>query len=125
VRRDRFSGHYRLHADYFCDNPVFWMICFVDGSYSSIYCIVIVIAIITIIPNFVSNMQVLNVKSNVFDICHTVATRKQYFQRRVNVDGVSTFTTLQKITVIVHMLIYRGHVDRLDEYICMGESTIL
>jgi hypothetical protein len=101
------------------------MICFVDGSYLSIYCIVIVIAIITIIPNFVSNMQVLNVKSNVFDICHTVATRKQYFQQRVNVDGVSTFTTLQKITVIVHMLIYGGHVDRLDEYICMDESTIL
>jgi hypothetical protein len=46
-------------------------------------------------------------------------------QRRVNAAGVPSFTTLQKVTVAVRMLSYGGPGDHLDEYICMGESTIL
>jgi hypothetical protein len=64
-------------------------------------------------------------KAMFLDIRHMVATRNQYFQRRVNAAGVARFTTLQKVTVTVHMLAYEGHADRLDEYIRMGQSTII
>jgi hypothetical protein len=64
-------------------------------------------------------------KAIFLDISHAVAMRNRYFQRRVNAAGVSSFTILQKVTVVVHMLAYGGPADRLDEYIHMGQSTIL
>ena len=48
-----------------------------------------------------------------------------YFQWKSNAAGVPGFTTLQKVTAVVRMLAYGGPADRLDEYIRMGESTIL
>jgi hypothetical protein len=64
-------------------------------------------------------------KAMLLDISHAVAMRNRHFQRRVNAAGVSSFTTLQKATVAVRMLAYGGPADRLDEYIRMGQSTIL
>jgi hypothetical protein len=64
-------------------------------------------------------------KAMFLDINHAVAMRNRYFQRRVNAVGVPNFTTLQKVAVTVHMLVYEGPADRLDEYIRIGQSTIL
>jgi hypothetical protein len=59
------------------------------------------------------------------DICHSVARRNRYFQRTCNTARVPSFTTIQNVTAAVHMLAYGGPADHLDEYIRMGESTIL
>jgi hypothetical protein len=64
-------------------------------------------------------------KAMFLDISHAIATRNQYFRRRVNAAEVPSFTTLQKVTVAMCMLAYGGPTDRLDEYIRMGESIIL
>jgi hypothetical protein len=59
------------------------------------------------------------------DICHDVAKRNSYFQRTSNAAGLSSFATIQKVTVAIWILGYGGSADRLDEYIRMGESTTL
>jgi hypothetical protein len=59
-------------------------------------------------------------KAIFLDICYAVATRNRYFQRGVNAAGVPSFTTLQKVTIIVCMLGYEGPANHLDEYICMS-----
>lgn len=59
------------------------------------------------------------------DICHAVARRNRYFQRTLNAAGVPGFSTIQKVTAALRMLAYGGPADRLDEYIRMGESTVL
>jgi hypothetical protein len=64
-------------------------------------------------------------KAMFIDIYHSVARRKRYFQRTQNAAGVPGFTTIQKVAAAVRMLAYGGPADRLDEYIRMGESTIL
>jgi hypothetical protein len=64
-------------------------------------------------------------KAMFIDICHSAARRKQYFQRTKNTAGVPGFTIIQKVATVVRMLGYGGSANRLDEYIRMGESTIL
>jgi hypothetical protein len=59
------------------------------------------------------------------DICHSAARRKQYFQQTENTARVPGFTIIQKVAAVVRMLGYGGSTNRLDEYIRMGESTIL
>jgi hypothetical protein len=49
----------------FAKTLFFRMICFVDGSYSSIHCIVMVTSIVITLIIYVCNLQVSNVKSNV------------------------------------------------------------
>jgi hypothetical protein len=64
-------------------------------------------------------------KAMLIDICHAVAESNVYFHRRLNVVGLPGFAIVQKVTTAVRMLAYGGPADRLDEYIRMGESTIL
>jgi hypothetical protein len=64
-------------------------------------------------------------KDMFIDICHDVAKRNSYFQRTSNAAGLSSFATIQKVTVAIRILGYGGSADRLDEYIRMGESTTL
>jgi hypothetical protein len=64
-------------------------------------------------------------KAMLIDICYSVARRNLYFQRTCNSVEVAGFTTIQKVTTTVHMLAYGGPADSLDEYIHMGETTIL
>jgi hypothetical protein len=64
-------------------------------------------------------------KAMFIDICHAVAERNAYFHRRLNAAGLPSFATVQKVMTAVHMLVYGGPADRLDEYFHMGESTIL
>ncbi|XP_025815519.1 uncharacterized protein LOC112892600 [Panicum hallii] len=64
-------------------------------------------------------------KAMFIDICHGVAESNPYFQRTSNAVGLPGFSTIQKVTAAIRMLAYGGSADRLDEYIRMGESTIL
>ena len=59
------------------------------------------------------------------DICHAVSAKNKYFERKVNAAGLPGFATVQKVTAALRMLAYGGPADRLDDYIRMGESTIL
>jgi hypothetical protein len=61
-------------------------------------------------------------KAMFIDICHAVAKRNVYFQRRMNAAGLHGFATVQKVTTTVCMLAYGGPADRLDEYFCMDET---
>lgn len=56
------------------------------------------------------------------DICPNLATPDAYIQRRPNVARVSGFTIIQKVVVAIRMLAYQ---DRLDEYLHIGQITIL
>jgi hypothetical protein len=64
-------------------------------------------------------------KEMFIDISHAVAKRNSYFQRTSNAAGLPGFATIQKVTATIRILGYGGPVDRLDEYILMGESTTL
>jgi hypothetical protein len=59
------------------------------------------------------------------NICHAVSVRDDYFKRKCDAAGVSGFTTVQKVATVLRVLAYGGPVDRLDEYLHMGQSTIL
>jgi hypothetical protein len=65
VPQDRFSGHHRLNADYFYENPVFWDDLFRRRVIFIHLCIVILTSMATNVLIFCSNLQVLNVESNV------------------------------------------------------------
>jgi hypothetical protein len=59
------------------------------------------------------------------DICHAVSVRDDYFKRKCDEAGVPGFATVQKVTAALRVLAHGGPVDRLDEYLHMGQSTIL
>lgn len=64
-------------------------------------------------------------KSMFLDICNQVSSANPYFRLRVNAAGQPGFSTFEKVTAAVRMLAYGGPADHLDEYLRMGESTIL
>jgi hypothetical protein len=58
-------------------------------------------------------------------ICHNLVTTNVYFQMIPNVVGLLGFTSIQKVITTICMLTYGGAVDRLDEYLHMGQSIIV
>jgi hypothetical protein len=58
-------------------------------------------------------------------ICHNLVTTNVYFQMIPNVVGLHVFTSIQKVITTICMLTYGGVVDRLDEYLHMGQNKIL
>jgi hypothetical protein len=59
------------------------------------------------------------------DICAALAASCRYFCPECDAAGRAGFATVQKVTVALRMLAYGGLADSLDEYIRMGESTVL
>jgi hypothetical protein len=59
------------------------------------------------------------------DICAALAASCRYFRQECDAAGRAGFATLQKVTIALRMLAYGGPADSLDEYIRMGESTVL
>jgi hypothetical protein len=59
------------------------------------------------------------------DICAALAASCRYFRLECDAAGRVRFATVQKVTVALRMLAYGGLADSLDEYIRMGESTVL
>lgn len=49
----------------------------------------------------------------------------EYFQIRVNAIGKMSFSPLLKCTSVICMLAYGSPVDIIDEYVQIGESTII
>jgi hypothetical protein len=59
------------------------------------------------------------------DICQALAAHSDVFKLTYDGCGKAGFATVQKVTAAVRMLAYGGAADSLDEYIRMGQSTIL
>jgi hypothetical protein len=64
-------------------------------------------------------------KAMFLDISNDLNQEFEYFQRRSNHAGVPGFATIQKVTAAVRMLAYSGAADMFDEYVRMGESTMI
>jgi O-acetyl-ADP-ribose deacetylase (regulator of RNase III) len=64
-------------------------------------------------------------KSMFLDITTTVEAHDDYFVRKANTAGTWGFSHLQKVTAALRMLTYGGPADLFDEYIRMGELTML
>jgi hypothetical protein len=64
-------------------------------------------------------------KHTSLDICHVISMRYDYFKRKCNAAGLPGFATMQKVTTALRVLAYGGPADCLDEYLHMGQSTIL
>jgi hypothetical protein len=58
-------------------------------------------------------------------ILQRVGEASNHFKLGHNALGLPGFYTIQKMIAAVRMLAYGGPADRLDEYIRMGESTII
>jgi hypothetical protein len=64
-------------------------------------------------------------KSMFLDIATVVEAHDAYFIRKANAVGTWGFSHLQKVIAALQMLTYGGPADLFDEYIRMGESTML
>ena len=97
--RDRVSGHSRLLNDYFVENPVYdetlFRRCFR-----------------LIRPLFLR-------------ILHTLQHHNDYFVQRRNAANTVGLSGEQKMTVTLRMLAYGMSADSIDEYVRIGESTII
>jgi len=59
------------------------------------------------------------------DILHKIEAASDYFKLGHNAAGQAGFYPHQKLTAALRMLAYGGPADSLDEYIRMGESTVI
>jgi hypothetical protein len=59
------------------------------------------------------------------DIVRKIAAKKKYFQLSRDAAGVLSFSPDHKCAVGIKMLAYGGPADSMDEYLKMGESTVL
>jgi hypothetical protein len=64
-------------------------------------------------------------RSSFMRIVDTLRGRDTYFTCRRDAVGRAGFTTEQKITAALRMLAYWESADRSDEYVRMGESTLM
>jgi hypothetical protein len=59
------------------------------------------------------------------DILKRLGEASKYFRLEHDASGLAGFYPVQKMTVALRMLAYGGSADQIDEYIRMGESTII
>ena len=59
------------------------------------------------------------------DICRDVEAANEYFKLGYDATKQPGFHPIQKVTAAVRVLAYGGAADSLDEYIRMGESTVI
>ncbi|KAF8401013.1 hypothetical protein HHK36_014316 [Tetracentron sinense] len=70
--------------------------------------------------------EVLNATSSFFlRIQHVVEAYDPYFVQKIDAIGMFSLSSLQKITVAMRMLAYRVAADCVDEYVRIGESTVI
>ncbi|XP_030939981.1 putative nuclease HARBI1 [Quercus lobata] len=99
IERDRLAGHKRLYLDYFADTPVY--------------------------PPNLFRRRFRMSRSLFLRIQSRVETYESYFiQKR---DGAQKWglSSLQKITAALRMLAYGVTADFMDEYVRIGESTVM
>jgi hypothetical protein len=99
IERDLASGHTRIFRDYFAENPVY--------------------------PDNVFRRR-FRISRNLFaKIESDLVSHDDYFQQKANCTGKLGASSLQKITAALRMLAYGAPADIIDEYVRMGESTII
>jgi hypothetical protein len=97
--RNRLDGAYRLHADYFAQDPVYDEIDF---------------------------RRRFRMRKSLFVRVHNqVLAKNAYFTQRRDACGILGLNSFQKITAAVRMLAYGSPADQLDEVVRMGGQTIL
>jgi hypothetical protein len=99
VRRDILGGHDRIHLDYFSDKPV----------YNA--------------KHFKRRFRML--KTLFLQRVAAVESHDEYFRQKPNAAGVLGASPIQKIVGAFCMLAYGISADFLDDYVKMGESTII
>ena len=58
-------------------------------------------------------------------ILNGVAAHDDYFEQRRNSAGRLGLSPIQKVTAVFRMLAYGRAADEVDEYVSIGESTVL
>ncbi|XP_047337985.1 putative nuclease HARBI1 [Impatiens glandulifera] len=99
INRDRENAHHRLYNDYFSDNPVYNEIMFRRRYRMS--------------------------RSLFIRIVDAVKDHDRYFQQRWDNTSRLGLSPIQKITTAFRMLAYGVPADAIDEYIIIGESTVI
>jgi hypothetical protein len=64
-------------------------------------------------------------KSLFLRIVVAVEAHDDYFRQKPNAIGVLGASPIQKVVAVVQMLAYGSPADLLDDYVRMGESTII
>ena len=99
VRRDRKAAHHNLFNDYFSDNPRYGEDFFRRRFRMS--------------------------RSLFLRIVDAVKSHNPYFEQRTDALGRLGLSPLQKITAAFRMLAYGVPADATDEYVKIGESTVI
>ena|SRR5690349_7193883 len=98
-KRFRQEGARRLHADYFCDNPIY------DAH------------------DFRRRFRM---RKQLFMRVHdAILLEEPYFIQRADACGLMGLHSLQKMTAALRMLTYASAADTLDDTMRMGEATVL
>jgi hypothetical protein len=64
-------------------------------------------------------------KTLFLQIVATVESHDEYFRQKPNAAGVLGASPIQKVVGVFRMLVYSVSADFLDDYVRMGESTII
>ncbi|TVU11893.1 hypothetical protein EJB05_45503, partial [Eragrostis curvula] len=99
VPRDILGGHDRIYRDYFADQCVYSEKYFRRRFWMS--------------------------RSLFLKIVSKVEAHDDYFRQKPNAAGVLGASPIQKVVAAVRMLAYGMSADSLDDYVRMGESTII
>ncbi|KAF8405651.1 hypothetical protein HHK36_007727 [Tetracentron sinense] len=99
IRSDRVKGHERLYNDYFAGNPV----------YSSIQ----------------FRMKFRMSRPLFLRIQSAIEAHDLYFILKRNATGTLGISSLQKVTAAMRMLVYGVATDVVDDYVRIGESTLI
>ncbi|KAL9663350.1 hypothetical protein QQ045_018736 [Rhodiola kirilowii] len=99
IDRDREAGHERLENDYFSPNPVY--------------------------PAETFRRRYRMGKHVFLRIVDALSHYDPYFQQRVDALGRKGLSPLQKCTTTMRMLAYGVSADAVDDYVLIGESTVI
>ena len=99
IDRSREEGHRRLMEDYFCNNPTY--------------------------PAAKFSRRFRMKRTLFLRVVDSVCAVDDYFIQKPDATGKLGATAIQKVTAATRMLAYGASADQLDEWIRLGESTIL
>ncbi|XP_074377281.1 uncharacterized protein LOC141718798 [Apium graveolens] len=99
IDRNREEGHARLYRDYYFDTP----------TYTETY--------------FCQRFRMR--RSLFLRIEEALTTHDNYFTQRTDDVGVRGLSSLQKVTAALRMFAYGTAADAVDDYVRIGESTII
>jgi hypothetical protein len=99
IRREREDGHNRLWRDYFADNPIFG-----DDLFRRRF----------------------RMRRDLYNrLLSAIVPYDRYFLQRPDATNTLGLSTHQKLTAALRILAYGSAADAIDEYVRIGESTVL